>query len=94
MSLMKNETVPDNIPNPETRQSTPAYKPWGWYVIDNRTSELHLHERDRLSSFFEESFRGLTYLTTFCFFLPQLYTKAILIPQYNNIIKGDPKYVV
>ena len=48
-----NDPVPDNIPDPETQQDTPTYKPWGWGGIDCRKAAGNQHERDRVSEFVE-----------------------------------------
>ena len=42
--------------------------------------------------FNKEAIIGLTYLTTFWFFLPKIYIKSVLIPHKNNIIKRGPLY--
>ena len=60
-----NEPLPDNIPNPETQQDTPTYKPWGWYGIGRKKLAVYCHERARMFVFGEESLRRITYLTTF-----------------------------
>ena len=45
---------------------------------------------NHFSGFGKEALRGITCLTTFLFFLPQIYIETILIPQTNNRIKGGP----
>ena len=43
-----------------------------------------------MCGFWKEALRGLTYITTFLFFLAQFYIERVFIPKTNNRIKGSP----